>query len=40
MHRHENALVQMERLDRICSEWPFLRDLGDHMLLEFVRCNP
>ena len=40
MHRHKKTLVQMERLDRMCSEWPFLRDLGDHMLLEFVRCNP
>jgi ubiquinone/menaquinone biosynthesis C-methylase UbiE len=38
--RHKKLLAQMEWLDLLCADWPVLRDLGDHLLLEFVRCNP
>jgi SAM-dependent methyltransferase len=38
--KHPSALAALERLDGACSEWPLLRDVGDHVLLEFVRCNP
>jgi hypothetical protein len=24
----------------LCTRWPIVRDVGDHVLLEFVRCNP
>lgn len=37
---HQKLLARLEWLDRLCAEWPILRDAGDHMLLEFVRCNP
>jgi ubiquinone/menaquinone biosynthesis C-methylase UbiE len=40
VNRHKELLAQMEWLDLLCAEWPVLRDLGDHLLLEFVRCNP
>jgi ubiquinone/menaquinone biosynthesis C-methylase UbiE len=36
----ENLLARLEWLDRHCAHWPGLRDAGDHVLLEFVRCNP
>ena len=36
---HKKLLAQFEWLDLLCAEWPILRDLGDHLLLEFVRCN-
>ena len=38
--RHKELLKRLESLDRRCAKWPILRDAGDHMLLEFVRCNP
>ena len=34
------TLARLVWLDRFCAEWPILRDVGDHMLLEFERCNP
>ena len=40
INQHPKTLATLERLDRACSEWPILRDIGDHVLLEFVRCNP
>jgi ubiquinone/menaquinone biosynthesis C-methylase UbiE len=40
MNKHEKALARFEWLDRLCGDWPILRDLGDHTILEFVRCNP
>jgi len=40
MSKHPKLLARLERLDEICAQWPILRDVGDHMLLEFVRCNP
>jgi SAM-dependent methyltransferase len=38
--QHKKLFAQMEWLDLLCADWPVLRDLGDHLLLEFVRCNP
>ena len=38
--KHEKLLGLLEWLDRECADWPILRDVGDHMLLEFVRCDP
>jgi SAM-dependent methyltransferase len=37
---HDKLLSRLEQLDRLCAGWPILRDVGDHVLLEFVRCNP
>jgi ubiquinone/menaquinone biosynthesis C-methylase UbiE len=37
--QHPKVLEALEQLDRTCSGWGGLRDLGDHVLLEFVRCN-
>jgi ubiquinone/menaquinone biosynthesis C-methylase UbiE len=39
IRKHEWLLELMKRLDRECAAWPILRDAGDHVLLEFVRCN-
>ena len=39
MRGHELVLARLDRLDRWCAKWPVLRDLGDHMLLEFLRCS-
>jgi ubiquinone/menaquinone biosynthesis C-methylase UbiE len=39
MRKHERLLGLLELLDRECAAWPILRDAGDHVLLEFVRCN-
>jgi ubiquinone/menaquinone biosynthesis C-methylase UbiE len=38
--RHKKILACLEWLDSLCAGWPILRDVGDHVLLEFVRCNP
>jgi ubiquinone/menaquinone biosynthesis C-methylase UbiE len=35
----KKTLSLMEQLDRHCAEWPVFRDMGDHVLLEFTRCN-
>lgn len=40
IRKHKNFLAQMESLDRLFAEWPVLRGIGDHILLEFVRCKP
>ncbi len=40
MRRHQSALALFERLDRALADRPLFRDLGDHILLEFVRCKP
>jgi ubiquinone/menaquinone biosynthesis C-methylase UbiE len=40
MARHPVALAYFEKLDRAFAGWPLLRNFGDHILLEFVRCNP
>jgi SAM-dependent methyltransferase len=39
MSKHPKILARLERLDRMCINWPIFRDVGDHALLEFVRCN-
>jgi SAM-dependent methyltransferase len=39
IRRHPRILGGLESLDRFCASWPALRDFGDHVLLEFVRCN-
>lgn len=36
--KHQKLLRRLESLDRFCAHWPVLRGLGDHLLLEFVRC--
>jgi SAM-dependent methyltransferase len=33
-------LTRLESIDAVCAAWPILRRLGDHVLLEFERCNP
>jgi ubiquinone/menaquinone biosynthesis C-methylase UbiE len=39
--RKHNALIgHLERMDNTFADFPILRDLGDHVLLEFTRCNP
>ena len=35
--RHRNALAVMQSVDRLASEWPLLRVLGDHVLLIMER---
>jgi 2-polyprenyl-3-methyl-5-hydroxy-6-metoxy-1,4-benzoquinol methylase len=37
--RNMRALAQLEKLDRVFADWRILRDIGDHVLLEFVRCQ-
>ena len=37
---HPKMLARLESIDRLCTTWPGLRDFGDHVLLEFVRCRP
>jgi len=39
MRHHEKLLARLEAFDQLCSHWPILRLAGDHMLLEFARCN-
>jgi ubiquinone/menaquinone biosynthesis C-methylase UbiE len=39
MSSHEKMLTIMEWLDRQCASWPILRGIGDHVLLEFTRCE-
>jgi hypothetical protein len=39
MAKHPKTLARLEQLDRLCAGWPILRGAGDHVLLEFVRCN-
>jgi 2-polyprenyl-3-methyl-5-hydroxy-6-metoxy-1,4-benzoquinol methylase len=36
--RNTSTLAWLEKMDRAFSGWPALRDAGDHVLLEFVRC--
>jgi ubiquinone/menaquinone biosynthesis C-methylase UbiE len=39
MRKHKRLLGLLSLLDRECAAWPILRDAGDHVLMEFVRCN-
>ena len=38
--KHPKTLARLERLDRLFAGWPILRGAGNHVLLEFVRCDP
>jgi ubiquinone/menaquinone biosynthesis C-methylase UbiE len=38
--KHPKILAGLGRLDQTLAHWPVLRDAGDHVLLEFVRCHP
>jgi ubiquinone/menaquinone biosynthesis C-methylase UbiE len=38
--RHTKLLAGLELFDHAFAQLPFFRDLGDHVLLEFVRCKP
>jgi hypothetical protein len=40
VQKHTKTSARLQRLDLLFADWPALRSLGDHMLLEFVRCNP
>jgi len=40
IRKHKKFLAHMESLERVFAEWPVLRGIGDHILLEFVRCKP
>jgi ubiquinone/menaquinone biosynthesis C-methylase UbiE len=40
MRRHQGALALLESMDHALADRLLFRDLGDHMLLEFVRCKP
>jgi SAM-dependent methyltransferase len=39
IRKHDMLLPRLESLDQHFAEWPVLRNLGDHVLLEFVRCK-
>jgi SAM-dependent methyltransferase len=39
MSKHPNILARLEWLDKVSADWPVFRDIGDHVLLELVRCN-
>jgi ubiquinone/menaquinone biosynthesis C-methylase UbiE len=39
LRNRKKTLSLMEQLDRHCTEWPLFRAIGDHVLLEFTRCN-
>jgi len=36
---HRDMIGYFEKMDGFFAEFPVLRDLGDHVLLEFTRCN-
>jgi ubiquinone/menaquinone biosynthesis C-methylase UbiE len=38
--KHSSLMGYLEKMDGMLAELPVLRDLGDHVLLEFTRCNP
>jgi len=39
IRNHRKLLERLEWLDSVCGAWPIFRSAGDHMLLEFTRCN-
>lgn len=39
LRNRKAALSLMQQLDRRCAAWPVLRSAGDHVLMEFTRCN-
>jgi ubiquinone/menaquinone biosynthesis C-methylase UbiE len=36
---HIRTFSLLQSLDRAFAKWPLLRDAGDHVLLEFLRCR-
>jgi len=36
--RNEKMLNRLDKLDGVFAKWPILRNFGDHVLMEFVRC--
>lgn len=36
--KHPGLLARLEKLDHAFARWSVLRDIGDHVLLELVRC--
>jgi ubiquinone/menaquinone biosynthesis C-methylase UbiE len=40
MRNRHKLLERLDWLDRFCADWPIFRSAGDHVLLEFIRCNP
>jgi len=39
VRKHANTMARLEKLDRLFADWPVLRDIGDHVLMEFTRCS-
>ena len=39
IRKHKKFLAQWNPWIDVFAEWPVLRDIGDHVLLEFVRCK-
>ena len=37
--KHDQLFARLEKLDQVFSSLPMFRVAGDHMLLEFVRCD-
>jgi hypothetical protein len=37
--KHSATLGYLEKVDEAFAQFPVLRDLGDHVLMEFTRCN-
>jgi SAM-dependent methyltransferase len=37
--KYPGLIAELQRLDMLFADWPFLRGAGDHLLLEFVRCQ-
>jgi ubiquinone/menaquinone biosynthesis C-methylase UbiE len=38
--KHGRMLALLDKMDRACANWPVLRILGDHILLEFEKVHP
>jgi ubiquinone/menaquinone biosynthesis C-methylase UbiE len=38
--KHSAIIRYLETMDGLFAEFPVLRDCGDHVLLEFTRCQP
>jgi ubiquinone/menaquinone biosynthesis C-methylase UbiE len=38
-NKHRTMLTVLDKMDRMCANWPILRVLGDHVLLEFEKVH-